>query len=300
MAVDETVEQVDVEPASPRRTLDERGVRGVSRVGGGARPSRCFVRVRERRRGRRSELGSVQAADSDGLRRDASEPGEDDFHVGGASARIRGVATCSCLEPRKPLQLAPELGGTALRPGEASVDGRLDAADRVVRACRQLRERGANRGESAEQRSIQRRPTQVRDIGVCGLRGRGRLGSLFGLAGGGRGPRAELLGLVGERAPPRVELEQHGLAGLAGEPQLTAIRVVPVAVLGDRRPARDVEQPVCVHEPDAVEQAEDVRRALRERPEAAGAGKRRLLVGRRGATENDRKAPETTRSGAVE
>ena len=99
---DETAEQVDVESASPRRTLDERGVRGVSRVGGGARPSRCFVGVRERRRGSRGELDSVQAADADGLRRDAAEPGEDDFHVGGASARIRGVAACSCLEPRKP------------------------------------------------------------------------------------------------------------------------------------------------------------------------------------------------------
>ena len=125
-------------------------------------------------------------------------------------------------------------------------------------------------------------------VGACGAadaqprRGGGerrlRLLRLLVGAGGSALRKPRLLGkrlrLVGERGAARLELEQHRLGGLAGEPELAALRVVAVALARDRRNLR-LEQLVLRHDGQLVDEL--ARIASGEDAERAEAGGRRAL-----------------------
>ena len=97
--------------------------------------------------------------------------------------------------------------------------------------------------EPADARELSRelrRPlrAEMRDLGVRGLGGGGALGGR-----GGVGLRLRRLGpqrgdLALELAPTRLELEQNRLGRLAGEPELSALRVVAEPFVGHRRNLR--------------------------------------------------------------
>ena len=115
-------------------------------------------------------------------------------------------------------------------------------------------------------------------IGGLGLDGRPR-----SLVGGGRrcgGAAVELVGLVCERAPPGVHLQQQRLRRLPGEPELSALGVVAVALDRDRDAVTCVEQALGRHEPRSVEQSQSGGVAGGELTQRAGVRERRC-VGRR-------------------
>ena len=140
----------------------------------------------------------------------------------------------------------------------------------------------------------------MRDLGVRRFGRLGRRRRVIGLAGGGLGAGGQLVRLVRQRPATRIELEENGFARLSREPELAARRVVAVAVDRDRGSGRDVEQPVGVDEPDAVEQLEDVVGAARERAERLRARHRRLGRRRRVPVEQDVEAAETPVAGSLE
>ncbi len=123
----------------------------------------------------------------------------------------------------------------------------------------------------------------VRDPGVRRLGGARPRARLVRLAGSSRGTRRELVRLVGQGAPPRVELEQHRLAGLAGEPQLATVGVDPFALAGDGDTRSNVAQPARLDEPDSLDQPHGVIRAVDERGQRAclGDGRRAADATRR-------------------
>ena len=179
--------------------------------------------------------------------------------------------------------------------------------------------------EALEQRDVEGCRTEVRDRGERGLGGLRRGGRLGRLARGGVGAGGELLRLVRQRTTARVELEQHGLTGLPGEPQLAASGVdpcprgdrVPCATSRSRsprrarrrrgaaarppvptrcpgagvRPGREAPSPACGRVDDDVQAAEDRRR---------GAFEQRERVPRVGRQQRGRTPGECRRDGPLE
>ena len=140
----------------------------------------------------------------------------------------------------------------------------------------------------------------MRDLGVRRFGRLGRRRRVIGLAGGGIGAGGQLVRLVRQSPATRIELQENGLARLAREPELAARGVVAVAVDRDRGSGRDVEQPVGVDEPDAVEQLEDVVGSTRERAERLRTRHRRFCRRRCIPLEQDVEAAETPVAGSLE
>ncbi len=140
----------------------------------------------------------------------------------------------------------------------------------------------------------------MRDRGELRLGGLRRCGRLGRLARRGVGAGGELVRLVRQRTTARVELEQDRLTGLTGEPELAARGVEPVPLRRDARPVGDVEEPIAVDEPDAVEELQRGIRSRRHVPERPCAGNGRLhrVAGRR--VHDDVQAPEAAVAGAFE
>ena len=93
------------------------------------------------------------------------------------------------------------------------------------------------------QSRIERRWPQPRALPVRRLGDTRPVGRLLGDPRRLRELRLELGSFGVQRASPPLQLEQHGLGGLADEPELAARRVVPEALGRDGR-RRDVEQRV--------------------------------------------------------
>ena len=94
-------------------------------------------------------------------------------------------------------------------------------------------------GDAAEQRWVgSAQAAEMRHLRVRRLRLLGGYGSPRGRDVCGLRLRPQLLHLGRERAPPGFQLEQDGLGGLAREPELAALWVVPESLTRHRRDRR--------------------------------------------------------------
>src|SRR2546430_4842521 len=157
------------------------------------------------------------------------EPRALDVDPGRALARLRGGAARLDFFSAEPPQLGRKLSGTRRAGADPRPPRRLEAGggpDRLSPRCREpvgeLRQRLGAHGL---------------DFGRKPLR-----------------PLLELLGLAYERAAAGVELQQHGLHGLACEPELTLVGVVAVALAGHHDAALCAAEIARLGEPDVGKQ----------------------------------------------
>ena len=147
------------------------------------------------------------------------------------------------LEPADAGKLACELGGP-LRAGVGALPQRLletggDGDGREQRLVQTL----DAADEPAQQRWISRtRGPEVSDLRVRGLGSFRTLGRGDGLALGRLRLRTQLSDFGFELASSGLELEQHRLGGLAGEPELAALRIEAEPLLGHGRNGRPEER----------------------------------------------------------
>ena len=153
----EAAKEVDVEAASTRRPLDERGIGRMCGVGGAPGAGRCVVGLPEGGRGRCKELVPIARLRSSGDRGDAAEARDHDVRVGRATDGLSGVAARLGLERGEPVDLCAELGGAPLPGRQSRIERRLDPVDRRLRTRGGVGEPGGDRNEPLEERRVERR-----------------------------------------------------------------------------------------------------------------------------------------------
>ena len=298
---DEPAQQVDVETATAWGTLDERSIGRKRDIRGPAGQCGRLFGLPQCVDGGREELLTAATLGGADDGRHAAESGDHDVRVGGAAGR---------LPPRRAERLPPAPRACRLRRGarwpaarpsyEARLDRRLDSVDRRVGAGRKHLESRSDPDDALERRFVEGHRTKVRDrreLCFGSLSRRGRLGRL---ARGRVHAGSELVRLVRQRATACVELEQDRLTGLTGEPELAARGVKSVPLYRDARPVCDIEEPIAVDEPDAVEELQRGIRPRRHVPEWPCAGNERLhRVADRGV-HDEVQAPEAAVAGASE
>ena len=125
---------------------------------------------------------------------------------------------------------------------------RMDRFAHLVVAAARLAERDSGLDIASEPDRIgATHVPQVRDRRERGGRDPRALRRVLDALRSLRGVLDQPFDLGAQLAAPRVELEQHRFGGLAGEPELAALRIPADAVFGDRRDARR-EQLVTRHD----------------------------------------------------
>ena len=230
---DEPGKQISVERRAPRCALDQERIGGAGAIGSFAGGERRRLGERERTGGL-FDQGVPVGIDVESRRLDGSAKARYD-HLGrlGGTRGKRRLTLRSRLERGEPSLLVSELGQRPRAGGHDCGHGGLQVDDEPCDA-RELRvERPGACAEPREQLDVEDALTEVGDLGEGRLcRSRCARGFLC-LGSRGTRPAVQLDDLIGERPPPGVELEHDRLGGGAGEPQLTAIGVVPVTGLRD-------------------------------------------------------------------
>ena len=169
-----------------------------------------------------------------------------------ALACFAECATQLRLDPGKPAQLRGELSRPHTSRIRPSAERRLQQRGRVRGVREDVGDAPRRSGETLEQgfrHARHRRPGSDRGAGrLCDSSGSIRGGARLG------GATLELLRFTRKRRAPRLELEQDPLRGLAGEPELSALRSEAVPLRGHDDAAARLEKLRAVDEPRVFEE----------------------------------------------